>query len=31
MTVKEITMSWFAHRPIKNPPQPMPVTPPHRM
>jgi len=24
-------MSWFAHRPTKNPPQPTPVTPPHRM
>jgi len=24
-------MSWFAHRPARNPPQPVPVTPPHRM
>ena len=24
-------MSWFAHRPARKPPQPTPVTPPHRM
>lgn len=28
---KENDMSWFSHRPQKNPPQPSPVTPPHRM
>jgi hypothetical protein len=30
-TTRRNTMSWFAHRPARNPPQPVPVTPPHRM